>query len=73
VNDTRCTIEEIETAIENVLYVDHVDYGTDEDAEVLGLVRKLTIGLGNNFLRLDMFLCNLAGLVGGYYSRLKPI
>jgi hypothetical protein len=45
VNDTRCTIEEIETAIENVLYVDHVDYGTDEDAEVLGLVRKLTIGL----------------------------
>ena len=39
--DTQCTIEEIEKVMKNVLYVDHVDYGTDEDAEVLGLVSKV--------------------------------
>ncbi len=40
VKDTQCTIKQIKEAIKSVLYVDHVDYGTDEDAKVLGLVSK---------------------------------
>ena len=41
VNDTKCTIEEIKKVMQNILFVDHVNYGSDEEAKILGLVSKI--------------------------------
>ena len=38
--DTQCTLEEIEKVMTNVISADHVDYGSDPQVEVLGLVNK---------------------------------
>ena len=41
VNDTQCMLEEIERVMTNVIYVDHINYGTDPYVEALGLVSRL--------------------------------
>lgn len=54
VNDTRCTIREIKKVLQNILYVNHVDYGSDEDVKVLGLVSKLKGSIEKQFIIHDI-------------------